>query len=213
MPACAATIRSPQTVAMSRPSWNSWPFTSREPHGDGPNGSVIRPFGSGQTYPSRRDGAGGGAQVWTRRRSGLAGRPATGPDTIAAGAAGEAPAEGADGEGGSEGEAGGEGGADEVSCADGEGVDGEGGADPPSVPSAGAGAVAGAGVPGGKVAAADETATAPDAAADGAAPAETGVDVASAADPVRGAVTRRSSPGQAMTTPAATSRANPAGRT
>src|SRR6478609_11671562 len=106
MPACAATIRSPQTVAMSRPSWKSRPFTSREPHGDGPNGSVIRPFGSGHTYPSRRDGAGGGAQVWTRRRSGLAGRPATGPDTIVTGAAGEAPPEGALGEGGSEDEAG-----------------------------------------------------------------------------------------------------------
>ena len=30
------------------PSWNGSPSTMREPHGDGPNGSVSRPRGSGQ---------------------------------------------------------------------------------------------------------------------------------------------------------------------
>ena len=41
------------------PSWNGWPSTSREPHGDGPNGSVSRPRGSGQRYPVRSASGGG----------------------------------------------------------------------------------------------------------------------------------------------------------
>ncbi len=44
MPSWAATTRSPQNVARSMPSWNGSPSTMREPHGDGPNGSVRRPL-------------------------------------------------------------------------------------------------------------------------------------------------------------------------
>src|SRR6188472_3269992 len=79
---------------MSRPSWNSSPPTTWEPHGDGPNEFVMNPWASGQTYPVRSAGAAGGSHVWARRRSTVTGvsNVRSSGTTRATGAAG-APAE------------------------------------------------------------------------------------------------------------------------